>query len=462
MKKILILFHMGSEVRQFGHSGFIDSLVENGWQVLVGSHLPADEWQAEVNPVVKFVSIPKLKINFLYGEIAAGLDLAQNKRRKKAGLSTWSYGKKTPPKNFKHRAHRLLQSFLGTLFINPILFRWGQYLEAYLINRQGAHQFKEFLDAQELDAIIVNVPRFGTQTFFLSAAAKRNIPRFLFFHTNKDVVALSRLDHQFSGIGVWNEWMKEQLLTQNSHISEKNIFITGCAHFDCIGRDDWLIPPDIFRQNLGVDVDEKIVLYTAAGPGVVPAEERFIEVVLDALEKLPGIKSRLVVRLNPMDDSPRIEDHLKEKYPRVIPLRPDWHYSRTQNLCFQKKADAIFFNNLLHYADLCVNIPSTLTVECALAGLPVINVGFDLPGPQPVPGSIRAFWDVDYYANVRVSRSALFAESSSQLEELLQKSLSNKSVLKERQCDLIYLELQDIYPPDAHQHYFSVIKRYLL
>jgi hypothetical protein len=458
MKKILILFHMGSEVRQFGHSGFIEALIEKGWRVLVGSHLPADEWRLEINPAVTFLSVPRPRPSFIYEQVAAGLDLAQTRRRLKAGLSNWSYGKKNPPKNFKQRLRRAFQTFFGIIFTNPILFQWGQWLEARLIHAHGTAYFESFLDEHKIDAIVVNVPRFGYQPFLLAAAEARDIPRFLFYHTNKDVVALSRLDHQFTGIGVWNKWMKEQMLAQNPRISPESVSITGCGHFDSIGRADWLICESDFRRALGVEVDDKLVLYTAAGPGIFSAEERFIEVVFQTLQDLPEPHARLVVRLNPMDDVSHIEEYLREKYSRVIVLKPDWYYSRAQNLCFQKKSDGIFFNSLLQYSDVCVNIPSTLTVECALAGLPVINIGFDLPGPRPVPGSTRAFWDVDYYANVRQTRAAILCDSPSDLGGLLQMCLENRNILQEQQRRLIDKELSNIYPPLAHKLYLKVIE----
>ena len=159
-----------------------------------------------------------------------------------------------------------------------------------------------------------------------------------------------------------------------------------------------------------------------------------------------------------MDDSPRLETYLNENYPQVITLRPDWHYSARQNLCYQKIDDAAFFNSLLHYAALCINIPSTLTVECALVGLPVINIGFDLPGPEPAPGPIRIFWEVDYYTNVRQVGAALLATQIDQLPGFIQQCLDDRNILQRQQRSLIELELNGIYPPQAHEAYVQVIK----
>jgi hypothetical protein len=422
--------------------------------------MPADEWRSEINPAVTFVSISRPKPNFVYEQVAVGLDLAQARRRLKAGLSNWSYGKKNPPKNFKQRLRRAFQASLGILFTNPALFQWGQWLEARLIHAQGVADFESFLDEHKMDAIVVNVPRFGYQNFLLSAAEARGIPRFLFYHTNKDVVALSRLDHGFTAIGVWNNWMKENLLAQNPDLAGQSVYVTGCSHFDCVQRPNWLTPKDEFRSYLGVGEHEKLVLYTAAGPGVLPQEERFIAVVVGTLMALSDVATRLVVRLNPMDDASLLENYLNEYYPDIIVLRPDWHYARSKNLCYQKKDDVKIWNNLLNYSAVSVNIPSTVTVECALAGLPVINLGFDLPGPKPVPGSVHAFWDVDYYVNVRTAEAAILVNNLSELNDALRNCFANKYLLIVQQKRLIELELNNIYPPEAYKNYIKVINEH--
>jgi hypothetical protein len=239
---------------------------------------------------------------------------------------------------------------------------------------------------------------------------------------------------------------------------EQSVHVTGCAHFDCVVNPDGPASEVAFRSRLGLTEKEKLVLYTAAAPNSVPEEERFIEVVLNALKALTDAATRLVVRLNPMDDSAHLENYLRSQYPDVIVLRPDWHYAYVQNLCYQKKEDIKVWSDLLHYSAVCINIPSTVTVDCALAGLPVINIGFDLPGRQPLPGSIRAFWDVDYYSNARKTQSALLCERPSQLNELISKCLDNRTILSGQQRDLLDLELNGIYPPCAHEHYIDAVE----
>lgn len=461
MKKVLLLFQMGSEVRQFGHSGFISQLLANGWEVLVATRFPVQEFSSQLDPRVQVVILPQARPDFWYSQLAVVLDKVQGLRRRKLGWTTWVYGK-SAPKKFRHKLRLWLQDlFSWILSTFPFLFRMAQNLEMARSHSRGQKEYGDFLSLHEPDAVVVSVPRLKYQAHLLSAAKELGIPRYLFYHTNKDIVAFSRLDHDFTAIGVWNQWMKDNLLLQNPGLKEHKVFITGCAHFDCIGRADLLSPEAEFRSRLGVRAFDQLVLYTAAGPAVLPQEECFIEVVLDALKSLPEFHPRLVVRLNPMDDSPRIEEYLRTHRPEVIVLRPDWHYTRSQNLCYQKVDDVKVWNDLLHNSTVCVNIPSTVTIECALAGLPVINLGFDLPGLNPLPGSVRAFWDVDYYAHIRETGAALLAENQESLPGLLLQCMKDRKILLSEQENLIRQELNSIHPAQATRQYLQVIEKHL-
>lgn len=457
MKKIMILFQLGSEVRQFGHSGFISAMIDHGCEVLVATRFLENEFSEQLDQRARLVTLPKARHNFWYEQLAVTLDRAQALRRQKSGKSTWSYVK-TTPKNIRQRLRLWLLDVISVQLVRfPALFDMAQRLESILIRSQGRKEYYDFIHLHRPDAVVVSVPRLNYQAHFLSAAEEQGIARFLFYHTNKDVVALSRLDHHYTAIGVWNDWMKRSLLGQNPWIMEQNVHVTGCAHFDCVVHPDGPASEVAFRARLGLRGEEKLVLYTAASPTALPEEERFIEVVLDALKALP-LATRLIVRLNPMDDLAHLENYLRNQHPDVIVLRPDWHYARSQNLCYQKKEDLSVWNDLLHYSAVCVNIPSTVTVECALVGLPVINLGFDLPGPKPLPGSVRAFWDVDYYSNVRKVKAALLCETPTHLSKLLCKFFDNKELLSQEQRNLLDLELSCIYPSSSHERYMDTME----
>ena len=458
VKHVLFLLQFGSEVRQFGHSGFIDLLLQERCHVTIAAREWSADLQGQFSDGVQWVRLPRPASSVAYEQLASALDQAQALRRKKLGLSTWAYGRSLS-KNIRQRARRAAVRAAASCLTSPSAGRAAEAMEARISRRLGARSFGAFLDGLRPDAVVVSSPRVNYQAQVLSAAADRGAARVLFYHSNKDVVALGRLDHRYSAIGVWNAWMKEQLLQANPACGPDSIDITGCGHFDPLAREQIAAHGRTVRERLGVAPAERIVLYTAAGPGAVPEEERYIFAVLDAVESLGESGVRLVVRLNPMDVTGRIGSILETRRPRIVVTQPDWHYSPVANLCYQRRGDTVMLGGLLSEAAVCVNIPSTVTTECALAGTPVVNIGFDLPGPAPLPGSIRAFWDVDYYANARRARAALLADGPEELASCLRASLLDRNRLQAGQQHLLDLELGGVRPPHASHRYLEVLRR---
>jgi hypothetical protein len=262
----------------------------------------------------------------------------------------------------------------------------------------------------------------------LAVAAAGGCRTVVTYHTWKDISAAGRLNHNFSAIGVWSETMKAELLQQNTDIDPSTIKVVGCAHFDCVGRKDLLMPEQDVRKAIGAKPSSRLILFPASAPWVVPNEERYISIIFAAVAT--GRLSRdiqLVVRLNPMDNTNYLEDALKNISPEILITRPDWRWDKVSNWCFQRKTDLMLYNSILEYSVACVGIPSTVTVECSVADLPVINIGYDLPGPRPLNGSIRSFWDADFYKDVRDTGAAALANTPEEMIELIATACNDRN-----------------------------------
>lgn len=425
--KLLLLSPLGSEVRQFSHSGMIRSLLDRGWDVVVAAKHVDDDFVAQFDARAKCIAYPKDNIPFFLHHIIIVLDKAHSLLEKKRGKSGWQYK--------KIASHRMLdkiiygtQDFFACIASNmPFLFKTLQHLERVLLKRLKTPKWDKAFEEFQPRIILMNVPNVISLLPVLVAAKIHAIKTALVYHTFKDVSANGRLNCDFDFIGVWNDLMKSELLRQNPYIKSEKVKTIGCSHFDCIGRPEWLLPEAKFRQQIGARSGARLLLFPASAPWVVPQEERYIAHLWEAVQQPPFEEDiQLVVRLNPMDDTTNLQNALKKIAPDILVSRPDWRWDKKNNWCFQRKSDLLLYNSLLSYASVCVGIPSTVTIECAVARLPVINIGFDLPGQQALNGPLKAFWQADFYREVRESRSAALADSPETLMELLQKSLKDR------------------------------------
>ena len=447
MKKLLSVFIMGSEVRQFVHSGLFSLLMESGWQITVMSKIIDEDLRSQLPAEIQLEPLLKQNIPFFTGMISRILDKAFNLQRSRRGESSWQYGR-DKSKNWREALLFRVENAASVILSSSAKWMaWGSRLEHTLHQKADRGRWKDFFKQHQVNAILINVPRQNYWNPMLITAREMGIKTFLIYHTSKDLTAAGRLNHAFTGIGVWNSNMKRELLRLNPWISPQTIQVVGCGHFDCVGRLEWLPPEADFRSQIGALPDSALVIYPTAGPGIVPAEERYIEFVVRAARQAEFLLNRriqIIFRMNPMDNRETLFAQLKKSYPQYIVMRPDWQYNAKSNWCYARKPDPVFYNALLHFASVCVTIPSTVTTDCALAGVPVINLGIEAAGEQPLAGSIRAFWEVDFNRNVRETQAARFVTTQNELERALVEYLRDKTLDADKREALILREVDGI------------------
>jgi hypothetical protein len=142
-----------------------------------------------------------------------------------------------------------------------------------------------------------------------------------------------------------------------------------------------------------------------------------------------------------MDNTGTLQEALRADAPEVMVAKPNWRWDSKINWCFQRKDDLLLYNSLLHYASVCVGVPSTATVECAIANLPTVNIGFDLPGPPPSTGSLRAFWDADFYQEVRTTGAAFLANNPEELVSQIALAMRHRACGRENRHALVSAQL---------------------
>jgi len=150
---------------------------------------------------------------------------------------------------------------------------------------------------------------------------------------------------------------------------------------------------------------------------------------------------QIVVRTNPMDETGLLAETLRADLPDVLIAKPDWRWDKKRNWCFQRQGDLLLYNSLLHYSAASVGVPSTVTVECAIADLPTVNLGFDLPGPLPQTGSPRKFWDADFYESVRRAGAVTLASNPAELCQRVRLAISEPNRLSEGRRRLVECQL---------------------
>lgn len=155
---------------------------------------------------------------------------------------------------------------------------------------------------------------------------------------------------------VWNEWAREVNLANPLGLQEDRIIVTGAPAQDQIARMDKVKTRQEVREKLGIDKDELLIGWFGQVEG---ATVESLQVLLGSLIALDLKNYTLAARLHPYDKTPR------EIYDDI--LKPFRYVSASSAI----ERDA---NRVIAACDLVVNERSTIALQAAALGVPVISI----------------------------------------------------------------------------------------
>lgn len=276
------------------------------------------------------------------------------------------------------------------------------------------------------------------------AARSLGIPTATFIFSWDNLTSKGRIAAPFDHYLVWSEHMRGELLRYYPEVSPERIHIVGTPQFDPYADEKMLWSREEFFRRAGADSSRPLLCYSGGDAGTCPEDPDHVRVLLDVI-RAGRITDHPQVLLRPMPvDDGRRYDGVRRDYPELIYLQPKWlhttpgDWSRVMPLA----EDVQFLANLTHYADLNVNLASTMTLDFAIHDKPIVNIAFDVADPPPFG---KPLWDYYYrfehYRPVVELGAARFARSPEELITHVNAYLENPSLDRDNRRRLVELEV---------------------
>ncbi|MCE5308738.1 MAG: hypothetical protein LLG20_13955 [Acidobacteriales bacterium] len=257
----------------------------------------------------------------------------------------------------------------------------------------------------------------------LQAAANLGVKTVIVANSWKDIYSKPRVPVTPDLLAVWSENVREDLAAANPQMRPDTLAVAGSLHLERFlhlrnveGREE-------FCSRVGLAPSRPFICYTAASPAAVRNEPLVVECLLKAAAscELPG-RPQFLLRINPREDGKRFEP-LAARYSDLVIQKPLWEWDAESDWNCALPEDTDLWVATAFHSALNVSVCSTVTLEFAALGRPVVNVCFDLPHPLPAMLSNRRFWDADFYREVRQSGYAQAAFTREDLLRLVAEAL---------------------------------------
>lgn len=392
--KVNFLFpiYSGSEFRQFYISGIVKELLNKGHKVY---SMLKDDYPILISEVtnldaqiiiLKYIDKDIRPTFYTYIIKFLRIDFERN-------FLTWKYGQTN---SLRERRFIDKLTYYSTYLLNDTSRKALMILANHLARKIKLPKMKVLLSGLQIDRVVLNTTRSEFTLSILVGSLQVGIPVIVLYHTNKEAIAQSRILYPYKKLGVWNNEMKEIIELRNKFLLPP-ISIIGNTHF-CYLFKPAVINSETFLKEYDITDDKSIIILYTAASTIVQNEQLIVEKIYNVLSKIADQSFHIIVRKNPMDNSNNWDDYF-EGFTNISIQKPKWIMDEKAALNFSLSKDTNEYNALLSYCDICINLPSTVTLEAAIKKKPIINIAYDFPQVSNTTNNkhLSDFWETDYY-----------------------------------------------------------------
>lgn len=273
--------------------------------------------------------------------------------------------------------------------------------------------------------------RVATQA--VESAQWLGIPTATFIFSWDNLTSQGRVMLPYDYFLVWNEHLKKQLLEIYPRVRPERVFVTGTPQFDFHFRPEFYQTREDFCAETGANPARPIVFYTTGMPNHMPGEPELVEEIADILSEIEGENPpQLLVRVYPKDLTGRFEK-LKERRPDILFQKTAWN----QSWLTPRFEDSFALINALRHAALGINVASTVSLELCMFDKPVINIGYNPPNVAVEKLCYADYYEFDHYRPLVESGAVELAKSASEMREMIRKNLCEPARRKKERGELI-------------------------
>lgn len=369
MKTVFITISRGSLIRNFFNSGVVSQLLDSGMRVVVltPNYRDSSLFGAYAHEHLAIEPLLQSSQSFVRRVLQELMRAVVYNDTVKARF-TYRIASETDPSPWLYIPRTHLLSQLRFLPFGKPLLRFlslkldPQREHDYLFKRYRPQLVFSTTPHDDADAsVLKGAKRFKVRTVGMPKSWD-NLSKILFSVKTDQMM-------------VWGIYSKRIARTLQGYADEE-VIVTGAPQFDYYANPEHKIARDEFCVAHRLDPRKPYLLYGSSGADMCD-ESAFVQLLQEYLDANGGDRLQVLIRPHigyrgDADQFVRFErdgrfllDRTERQDPR---LRDNWDSSmyHLSNL----------FNSLAH-ASVCINVASTLTIDAALCGTPVINVRFD-------------------------------------------------------------------------------------
>lgn len=241
---------------------------------------------------------------------------------------------------------------------------------------------------------------------------------------------------------VWSDYMKNELQLYYPEILEKAMMTTGTPQFECYENHDSILEKLVFYQKYNLDPAKKIICYSGDDVKTSPDDPQYLDDLADELKKANWHHEfQILLRRCPVDVSGRFDEVIK-KYPDIIKeATPLWHFSQSKewNSVYPTRADVTLLVSTAFYADVVINVGSTMAFDFAMYHKPCIFINYDQADKKDKEWTVKTIYQFQHFRSMPSKEAVFWLNDKADVVKIMKLALNQTDNLAMQQWKNIVL-----------------------
>jgi hypothetical protein len=381
MKKIGIVITDGVGYRNFILSDFMTEAKLQFDSVVLFSCLPKNVYDTlDLNCTIVELEVFNEHFFTWFFRKAKEVSHLQLHTKGNFGITDNLKASKTKARNPRGFATRFIHVWARIIHSEKWIQKYNHYQQKTFSSHEITKKYIALLQEHDVSNLFFTHQRPPFIAPLIYAAEQLHIKTGSFIFSWDNLASKGRMAGDFDYYFVWSELMKKELLQFYMAVQAENIAVVGTPQFEPYVLKRYASEKETFYTTFNLDIRKKTICFSCGDIATSKNDELYIETICKAIleKKIPDVN--LVVRTSPAEDPIRFKS-IVEKYPFIKWNYPKWIQSREnhQEAWSQRIptiADIKDLRSLLEFADININMLSTMSLDFMQFDKPVINPVF--------------------------------------------------------------------------------------
>lgn len=313
------------------------------------------------------------------------------------------------------RRYRRLRRWNERVSSRPWAVKTLRAVDRALVVRGGV--FDGLFDELRPDLVVVTSAGYEFGNLALLRAARRRGVRTVNAVLSWDnLTTRGPMRERADRLIVWNELNRAEAVTLHGYAPD-DVYVAGPPHFDVYARPERFAPWERYCERTGLDPSRRLIVLGGTTPDVTDGFDDIVRMLAEAIDRDAfGFPCQLLIRPHPIVFSGWTKGQgMREHIDHYLGMGNHVHFdipSIRSSVLMADLApeDSLHLAETLHHAGVVVNFFSTLMVDAAAAGTPIVCVGFDGERTLDYHSSVRRIKDITCIKNVLETGAVTIAE----------------------------------------------------